>query len=351
MWLRLLVLTLEAKEYMSGTVIRGPLTKGIITLSKRKPHISPHGPIGDKVCAKPKACYGPTVARAHPSRALVRASHLRLARGTPEPSSKSLPLSRIWAPRASLASLEGPSAPRANLRLARGRALTDGASPIPPDRSIKCPDPLRTPKSKGKSPPTPRHWHHLGLCASDPVTVRLNPVTVHPSLSLCRYRAALCRQSGVIPRHFAANSRPPPTASPSKGHGGTIKECTGGDWEHAPGGATTRITRGTSSPPFSTLCGHPYRHDTLCWQDIATSALVLPELSLRRGPRTSMGAPSISIQAMNGCGRQSKLPLKAVPPQAQKPPQHPRKPEFAINPLQAQGFTRTTVTPGVLYAM
>jgi hypothetical protein len=45
-----------------------------------------------------------------------------------------------------------------------------------------------------------------------------------------------------------------------------------------------------------------------------------------------------------------KTTLEAVSRQAQESSRHPRKPEFAINSPQRQRFTRTTVTPGLLYA-
>jgi hypothetical protein len=45
-----------------------------------------------------------------------------------------------------------------------------------------------------------------------------------------------------------------------------------------------------------------------------------------------------------------KTPLEVVPRQAQESPHRPQKSKFAINSRQRQRFTRTTITPGALYA-
>jgi hypothetical protein len=108
----------KARGLLSGTVIRCPLTKGLITLSKCKSPINLQGPKMGKARARPKARYDPTNAQAHLSRVLARTPHLRIARAS------RTPLKQIFD------SLEGLSTPRANLRHARGCPLTAGASPV-----------------------------------------------------------------------------------------------------------------------------------------------------------------------------------------------------------------------------
>jgi hypothetical protein len=67
----------------------------------------------------------------------------------------------------------------------------------------------------------------------------------------------------------AANSRPPPTVSPSKKHEITLEECMGGDRAHALGDVAARITRSTPSPPSPSLCVH-------LWSCAAITLIVAP---------------------------------------------------------------------------
>jgi hypothetical protein len=95
---KLITILAKAQGLLSGTAIRGPLTKGRTTLSKCKLLPNPDGLTRDKTHARPKACHGPAAARAHPTRAHAHASNLWLARGSRPPSSQSLPRSREQHP-------------------------------------------------------------------------------------------------------------------------------------------------------------------------------------------------------------------------------------------------------------
>jgi hypothetical protein len=92
------------------------------------------------------------------------------------------------------------------------------------------------------------------------------------------------------------------------------------------------------SPSLWRLVLTRQRHADTC----AASSWTFPH---EWGPRTSMNTPSIGVRMMTRRRHWSKLPLEAIPLQAQESPRHPQKPEFAINLRQAQGFARTTVTP------
>jgi hypothetical protein len=97
----------------------------------------------------------------------------------------------------------------------------------------------------------------MGLCMSDPITMRSNSGTVWPSPALCKYCATMCGHANVTPRHCAANSCPPPTSSPSNGYGSNLEGCTDDDQSWTSVDAATQMTRVLSLTP--TLSGHP-RH-------------------------------------------------------------------------------------------
>jgi hypothetical protein len=100
-------------------------------------------------------------------------------------------------------------------------------------------------------------WHRVGI------RPRHYAANSHPCSSIPRHRRyssivqAQCGQASVIPEHCAAHSCPPLALSPSKGHGGTLERCTGGDRVRNPCGIVARNSRSMSSPSPPALCGHP----------------------------------------------------------------------------------------------
>jgi hypothetical protein len=220
---------------------KGSPNQGEVTLSERKllskpPHINKgQNALKAQGPPQPNNCSGPSIEGAHSHAQFPPRSR---ASATLEPISASLegpaPLEQIST------SLEANPRPMAPHSFHQTRALNAQ---------------IRRMHNGQKANLLPHHAADTSW-GSDPVTVRPNLVTVQPSLALCRYRAALCRQAGVILWHCAANSSPPSTASPSKGHGRTLEERTGGDQAYASGGAAAQITWSTSSPPSLTLCGH-----------------------------------------------------------------------------------------------
>jgi hypothetical protein len=144
----------------------------------------------------------------------------------------------------------GVGAPRADLRLARSLPSTHGTSPAPPDRSIKCLDTPRTPRSKGESSPR----------RSPDTTWESNPGAVrgtHHCAAIPGAVQVLCGVAGVIPQHCATHSRPSYTSRPSKGDGNTLEKRTVADPTFAHDSAMTRGGRSTSHPSPAALCGHP----------------------------------------------------------------------------------------------
>jgi hypothetical protein len=127
---------------VSRTIIRGPPTKGKTTLLKRKPQAAHNLTITQNTCKShtlPQCSdpQGPSnQGSGHPR------VNLHYARGSSVPRIDLHLVRGSGTPRAVFRLARGSDAPRANLRLARGSPSTRGASPVSPDRSIKCPDTL-----------------------------------------------------------------------------------------------------------------------------------------------------------------------------------------------------------------
>jgi hypothetical protein len=127
---------------VSWTIIRGPPTKGKTTLLQRIPQAPHNLTITQNTCkshALPQCSdpQGPSnQGSGHPR------VNLHYARGSSVPRIDLHLVRGSGTPRAVFRLARGSDAPRANLRLARGSPSTRGASPVSPDRSIKCPDTL-----------------------------------------------------------------------------------------------------------------------------------------------------------------------------------------------------------------
>jgi hypothetical protein len=191
---------------MSGAVLRGPLTKGIITLAKRKSPttIPPRAKRGQSACKahgplRPNSRLSPSIEGA----GSCTASPLRSRVSTP--SSEVPPHSRLSIPSSEfLPRSRGSAPPRVNIKLfhARGRPSTDDvAHPLRSTRALNALICCGMPKSKANRLPhhaTGIAWDSarlsLGTVRPNPITVWLTPVVVQ----------VLCGPIRTGRRHFTA---------------------------------------------------------------------------------------------------------------------------------------------------
>jgi hypothetical protein len=118
---------------------KSPLTKGKITLSKRKLLLkTPRINQGQRTQGPWPATAQQPIRPIH--RGLLPTRPISSSLEGPAPPRANLHLDRgCSAPRANLRLARGSSTSQANLRLARGQPSTDGAPLVPPGKGIKCP--------------------------------------------------------------------------------------------------------------------------------------------------------------------------------------------------------------------
>jgi hypothetical protein len=162
--------------------------------------------------------------------------------------------------------------------------------------------------------------------------------------------------AGVTPCRCATCPPSSPATRPSRGHGGTLKRCTGGGQAHALSDTGVRATCAASPPPTTAPPGHPGRCATnpggcaaipgpvrelrspvQAWP-ASLRAAVPPALRppLRRDPREGMGAPSKGVRA---AGRRTRYPTLAYGRRAPRPLHQLRhRPAIpgAVRPIQGQ---------------